>query len=146
MERIPTRRHKALPALQDALDAVVDVREYDVPFHMRAAIDTGIRCGYWYTVKVTVGCPLLWHQAEASTPALPLQSVGPSLIWPAEAACSQGGHATLEHRADLVQRADVRICAFDIETTKLPLQFPNAEFDQVRPSWCSCGDMPRGAG
>ena len=44
---------------------------------------------------------------------------------------AQGGHAQLERRADLVQRADVRICAFDIETTKLPLQFPNAQFDQV---------------
>ena len=43
-----------------------------MPFHMRAAIDTGIRCGYWYTVKVTVGCPALWHQDEASTHALPL--------------------------------------------------------------------------
>lgn len=32
---------------------------------------------------------------------------------------------------ELVQRAEARICAFDIETTKLPLQFPNAEFDQV---------------
>ena len=45
--------------------------------------------------------------------------------------CTQGGHAQLERRADLVQRADVRICAFDIETTKLPLQFPNAQFDQA---------------
>lgn len=32
---------------------------------------------------------------------------------------------------DLLQRAEPRICAFDIETTKLPLQFPNAEYDQV---------------
>ncbi|KDD76144.1 B-family DNA polymerase, partial [Helicosporidium sp. ATCC 50920] len=39
--------------------------------------------------------------------------------------------ALLRRRADLVQRAEVRVCAFDIETTKLPLQFPNAEYDQV---------------
>jgi len=38
---------------------------------------------------------------------------------------------TLERRADLLQRAEPRICAWDIETTKLPLQFPNAEYDQV---------------
>ena len=44
----------------------------------------------------------------------------------------QGGIVTLEHRPDLLQRAEPRICAFDIETTKLPLQFPNAEYDQVR--------------
>lgn len=31
----------------------------------------------------------------------------------------------------MVQRAEARVCAFDIETTKLPLQFPNAEHDQV---------------
>ena len=44
----------------------------------------------------------------------------------------QSGIVTLEHRPDLLQRAEPRICAFDIETTKLPLQFPNAEYDQVR--------------
>ena len=43
----------------------------------------------------------------------------------------QGGHVVLEHRSDLLARAEPRICAFDIETTKLPLQFPNAEYDQV---------------
>jgi DNA polymerase elongation subunit (family B) len=42
------------PPLQDALEAMEDVREYDVPFHMRWAIDTGVRCGWWYTVKATV--------------------------------------------------------------------------------------------
>ena len=41
------------------------------------------------------------------------------------------GKICLEHRSDLIQRAEPRICAFDIETTKLPLQFPNAEHDQV---------------
>ena len=35
----------------------------------------------------------------------------------------------LERREDLLARAEPRICAFDIETTKLPLQFPNAEHD-----------------
>lgn len=43
----------------------------------------------------------------------------------------QDGFTTLERRADLLQRAEPRICAWDIETTKLPLQFPNAEYDQV---------------
>jgi DNA polymerase epsilon subunit 1 len=38
----------------------------------------------------------------------------------------------MTRRADLLQRAEPRICAWDIETTKLPLQFPNAEYDQVR--------------
>ena len=45
----------------------------------------------------------------------------------------QSGKVSLERREDLLQRAEPRICAFDIETTKLPLQFPNAEHDQVQP-------------
>ena len=81
---------------QDALDAVLDMREHDVPYHMRFQIDTGVRCGYWYDVRAA-------H-----------------------------GRMGLSWREDLVQRAEPRICAFDIETTKLPLQFPNAEFDQAR--------------
>ena len=44
---------------------------------------------------------------------------------------ARGGSTTIERRADLLARADVRVLAFDIETTKLPLQFPNAEFDQI---------------
>ena len=50
----------------------------------------------------------------------------------------QSGKVALERREDLLQRAEPRICAFDIETTKLPLQFPNSEHDQVqRPSHLS---------
>lgn len=37
----------------------------------------------------------------------------------------------LQKRKDLLQRAEVHVCAFDIETTKLPLKFPDAEYDQV---------------
>lgn len=36
---------------------------------------------------------------------------------------------TNEHYA--VTRADPRILAFDIETTKMPLQFPNVEIDSI---------------
>ena len=43
----------------------------------------------------------------------------------------QDGQTSLEPRPDLLQRAEPRVCAWDIETTKLPLQFPNAEYDQV---------------
>ena len=37
----------------------------------------------------------------------------------------------LEKRTDLLQRAEVHVCAFDIETTKLPLKFPDAEYDLI---------------
>lgn len=32
---------------------------------------------------------------------------------------------------DLLQRAEIRVCAFDIETTKLPLKFPDAAYDII---------------
>jgi DNA polymerase elongation subunit (family B) len=37
----------------------------------------------------------------------------------------------LQRREDLLQRAEVHVCAFDIETTKLPLKFPDAEYDTI---------------
>ena len=79
----------------DALTAILDVREHDVPYHVRFAIDAGVRCGHWYTVS------------------------------------ARGGDVSLARRPDLERRAEPVVCAFDIETTKLPLQFPNAEYDQV---------------
>jgi len=41
------------------------------------------------------------------------------------------GGVILTHRADLLSRADPRVFAFDIETTKLPLKFPDPTFDVV---------------
>ncbi|OVA03605.1 DNA-directed DNA polymerase [Macleaya cordata] len=79
----------------DYIDCIVDLREYDVPYHVRFAIDNDVRCGQWYDVSVS--------------------STG----------------VILEKRTDLLQRAEVHVCAFDIETTKLPLKFPDAEYDSV---------------
>ena len=86
---------KGKRAVGDAFDAMIDIREYDVPYHVRFLIDTETRCGWWYNVRAS------------------------------------GGEVTLTHRADLLARGEVRVCAFDIETTKMPLKFPDAEFDQV---------------
>ncbi|KAL5974610.1 DNA polymerase epsilon catalytic subunit A [Asimina triloba] len=80
---------------QDFIDYIIDLREYDVPYHVRFAIDKDVRCGQWYDVSVS----------------------------------SSG--INLEKRADLLQRAEVHVCAFDIETTKLPLKFPDAEYDLI---------------
>ncbi|KAM0031519.1 putative DNA-directed DNA polymerase [Helianthus debilis subsp. tardiflorus] len=86
---------KSYERIQDCMDCIVDLREYDVPYHVRFAIDNDIRSGLWYDVNVS----------------------------------SDG--VTLERRHDLLQRAEVHVCAFDIETTKLPLKFPDAEYDLV---------------
>ncbi|KAJ7947960.1 DNA polymerase epsilon catalytic subunit [Quillaja saponaria] len=92
-ESIITGKREQKP--QDFLDCIIDLREYDVPYHVRFVIDNDVRCGQWYDVSVS------------------------------------NATVTLEKRADLLQRAEVRVCAFDIETTKLPLKFPDAEYDLV---------------
>lgn len=40
--------------IQEALESVVDLREADVPYHVRFCIDRDIRCGQWYTVTAKV--------------------------------------------------------------------------------------------
>ena len=37
----------------------------------------------------------------------------------------------MTHLKEKLDKADLRIMAFDIETTKAPLKFPDRNFDQV---------------
>lgn len=72
-----------------------DIREYDVPFHVRVSIDKNIRVGKWYSVTVK--------------------------------------HSEVELKEDKskVAFADPVVLAFDIETTKAPLKFPDSKVDQI---------------
>ncbi|KAI3790097.1 hypothetical protein L2E82_02911 [Cichorium intybus] len=81
--------------IQDFIDCISNIREYDAPYHVRFAINNDVRSGLWYDVNV-----------------------------------SNDG-VKLERRHDLLQCGEVRVCAFDIETTKLPLKLPDAEYDSV---------------
>ncbi|EON66964.1 DNA polymerase epsilon catalytic subunit A [Coniosporium apollinis CBS 100218] len=81
--------------ITDASDFIVDIREYDVPYHVRVAIDKDIRIGKWYTVEAKHGVISL---------------------------------TCIEER---LRRADPVVMAYDIETTKLPLKFPDAVIDQI---------------
>ncbi|KAJ6115701.1 DNA polymerase epsilon catalytic subunit A [Penicillium sp. IBT 18751x] len=78
-----------------ASDFIVDIREYDVPYHVRVCIDKDIRIGKWYNVQ------------------------------------AKHGEISLSCIEERLQRADPVVLAFDIETTKLPLKFPDAVIDQV---------------
>ncbi|KAJ5174824.1 DNA polymerase epsilon catalytic subunit A [Penicillium canariense] len=78
-----------------ASDFIVDIREYDVPYHVRVSIDKDIRIGKWYNVE------------------------------------AKHGAITLTCLEERLQRADPVVLAFDIETTKLPLKFPDAVIDQI---------------
>ncbi|KAJ2887474.1 DNA polymerase epsilon catalytic subunit [Coemansia asiatica] len=82
-------------AMRSVEEMLVEMREFDVPYYLRVAIDKGIRVGLWYDVT------------------------------------ADAGEITLTHREDLVQRADPVVLAFDIETTKLPLKFPDASIDMI---------------
>ncbi|CAL8327108.1 unnamed protein product, partial [Arctogadus glacialis] len=83
--------------MSDQLDNVVDMREYDVPYHVRVSIDLKIHVAHWYNVR---------YRGTAYPPEI-------------------------VRRDDLVERPDPVVLAFDIETTKLPLKFPDAETDQI---------------
>eukprot|EP01116_Phalansterium_solitarium_P016004 TRINITY_DN3613_c0_g1_i2.p1 TRINITY_DN3613_c0_g1~~TRINITY_DN3613_c0_g1_i2.p1 ORF type:complete len:1510 (-),score=589.87 TRINITY_DN3613_c0_g1_i2:2531-7060(-) len=78
-----------------ALDYIIDMREYDVPYYTRVSIDNEIRCGGWYLLTPKDG-------------TCEFQFLKDMLVWP-----------------------DPKIFAFDIETTKLPLKFPDPKIDSI---------------
>ncbi|ORY68251.1 DNA polymerase family B [Pseudomassariella vexata] len=87
------RRHNA--SFSDASDYLVDIREYDVPYHVRVMIDMNIRVGKWYFIE------------------------------------AKHGVTTIALDEERLVQADPVVMAYDIETTKLPLKFPDAAIDQI---------------
>ncbi|XP_076662564.1 DNA polymerase epsilon catalytic subunit 1 [Halictus rubicundus] len=80
----------------DFTDNVLDIREYDVPHHVRVSIDLKIFCGNWYSVK------------------------------------TRGNEVPIiTRREDIIETLEPIVLAYDIETTKLPLKFPDANTDQI---------------
>lgn len=82
---------------QDYIDFILDIREHDVPYHVRVSIDLNVFCGLWYNIKCRGGSDI------------PL----------------------IQLRSDIIERPDPIVLAYDIETTKLPLKFPDAQTDQI---------------
>ncbi|EGS22368.1 DNA polymerase-like protein [Thermochaetoides thermophila DSM 1495] len=87
------RRNNA--GFAEASDHIVDIREYDVPYHVRVMIDLDIRVGKWYFVEAKNGTTTITLNEERLAPADPV------------------------------------VMAFDIETTKAPLKFPDPAVDQI---------------
>ncbi|CCF54758.1 hypothetical protein NDA11_001598 [Ustilago hordei] len=88
-------RKRAAASALDPAECLVDIREYDIPYYLRVAIDQDIRVGLWYDVSF------------------------------------EDGIVSLKMVTDRVKRADPVVMAFDIEVTKQPLKFPDAETDAV---------------
>lgn len=80
---------------KDFADFIYDIREYDVTYYQRVAIDLGFRVGYWYDVSL------------------------------------DSGVLRMECRRDILDRARVKVMAFDIETTHAPMRFPDSEVDCI---------------
>lgn len=80
---------------KDPREGIIDIREYDVPYYLRVAMDNDLRVGLWYAITFTAGQPAFRHLVER------------------------------------VKRADPVVMAYDIETTKAPLKFPDQAIDQV---------------
>ncbi|CUM68518.1 uncharacterized protein PRCAT00006244001 [Priceomyces carsonii] len=80
---------------QDPSLLIDEVREYDVPYHVRVSIDENIRVGKWYNVY------------------------------------AKHSKVKLEEDKVKIAFADPVVLAFDIETTKAPLKFPDAKVDQI---------------
>ncbi|SZF01166.1 unnamed protein product [Blumeria hordei] len=91
----PSDERKTKVSVADASDFIIDIREWDVPYHVRVMIDMDVRTGKWYTVE------------------------------------AKHGVISIKCLEDRLQRADPVVMAYDIETTKLPLKFPDAKIDQV---------------
>lgn len=80
---------------KDPREGIIDIREYDVPYYLRVAMDNELRVGLWYAVSFNTGQPVFKQLVER------------------------------------VKRADPVVMAYDIETTKAPLKFPDQAIDQV---------------
>ncbi|KAL5628387.1 hypothetical protein BROUX41_003135 [Berkeleyomyces rouxiae] len=81
--------------IADASDYIVDIREYDVPYHVRVMIDLDIRVGRWYFIEFSAGI------------------------------------TTIKINEERLAMADPVVMAYDIETCKSPLKFPDSSVDQI---------------
>ncbi|KAI8906413.1 hypothetical protein EDD86DRAFT_210666 [Gorgonomyces haynaldii] len=79
----------------DPEEYIVELREHDLLYYTRVAIDNDLRVGWWYECKLN------------------------------------GGVINIQPVKEKVSRPDPVVMAFDIETTKLPLKFPDANLDSI---------------
>ena len=54
-EAYGAHHHGGLEQPDDFTECMIDMREYDVPYHVRCMIDADIRVGSWYNVRKESG-------------------------------------------------------------------------------------------
>lgn len=133
-------------------EAIVDVREYDVPYYLRVATDNGtlvllILPLPWRlirskrTLSDRLASAFFWSPASFLPPAIHLL-----IIFSCCSLCFfftdirvgmwyylefDEGQVTMTHLPERVARAEPCVLAFDIETEKAPLKFPDAQHDRI---------------
>eukprot|EP00529_Nitzschia_sp_RCC80_P002741 CAMPEP_0113444100 /NCGR_PEP_ID=MMETSP0014_2-20120614/2493_1 /TAXON_ID=2857 /ORGANISM="Nitzschia sp." /LENGTH=1934 /DNA_ID=CAMNT_0000335103 /DNA_START=203 /DNA_END=6003 /DNA_ORIENTATION=- /assembly_acc=CAM_ASM_000159 len=100
----------ATQQVSDPWANIQELREYDVPYVVRVSMDLNIRAGSWYTVT-------LEHVDDDGSPPRPVLS-----------------------DADIETKGHPRVLAFDIECSKAPLKFPNADVDEIYMISYMCSD------
>ena len=96
-------------------ECIIDVREHDVNYYLRVAIDLGMFIA------------LVWLSRDRADSDLLIDiRVG---LW--YEVTSQTGAIKMERIPSLVKRAEPVVMAYDIETSKQPLKFPDQQTDQI---------------
>ncbi len=119
------RVNDTLSAVADGLDLVLDIREYDVAPVNRLAIDKKINVGYWYRVSPSgANRKKPGKQSDTATDISFRDLDDPDIN---ESSSNEFSSAHLEKLEDIVERATPVVLAYDIECTKKPLKFPDAD-------------------
>lgn len=113
----------------DGFEFVEDLREYDVTPVNRFAIDQNVNVGFWYKVDPGGRESDIPELSEAQNGLLPASRASADI---SDTAANLFASARLQKLDDLVDRANPVVLAYDIECTKAPLMFPDADAgDQV---------------
>jgi len=112
----------------DPMDFLRGLREHDVPMHVRVCIDNNIRCAKWYNISIVGGSNNNMTSVDDTATMMdigqPPQSVNPP-------SGGFAGNAVIELIPSLLTKPDLRVFAWDIETSKAPLKFPDATIDPI---------------
>ena len=109
-------------ARTDPMDYLKGLAEHDVPIHVRVCIDNQLRCAKWYSVSVVGGSTAAVPDEEAA-----MDTTG----GPSAPSGGYGGNAELELLPEMLTKPDLRVFAWDIETSKAPLKFPDSSIDPI---------------
>ena len=127
------------PSADDVLATLDEIREYDVPYYMRAAIDLDIRVGAWVEVKPVDDDEQQREAADQKKKKKKRRSTDDDDDDEEDddaekqkvASVSLASRFQAMWRREILEKPTPRVLAFDIECTKAALKFPNAEHDEV---------------